>query len=305
MAAAATRCAARVETRQRAARTAQTHQLYDALCAALLRPTAPPAANQSHYPLQVLAVDDNATNLKLIELLLEEVGATASLATNGHEALELCARQRFDLILLDIQMPELSGPQVAHLIRSGHTANRSTRIAALTAHLLREEQTQLLADGFDLCLTKPITEEQLTQLLETCDRSKRDGSDKPVVLEQCLTRARNKAALAQEFLQDLLRTLDSARAAIESAAFADDRDRLLHETHKLHGACCYTGVPRLQQCSVKLEELLKRNAETPDVTDATARLIEAIDELQQWSAEHDLDVLFEEAAPLPESAQRS
>ena len=271
-------------------------QLYDALCAALLRPLPLPATRNAHYPLHVLAVDDNATNLKLIALLLEELGASPTLATNGREALEHCEQQRFDLILLDIQMPELSGAQVAHLIRNGDSANRDTRIVALTAHLLREEKTQLFDNGFDQCLTKPITEEQLTQLLESCTTASADTLGKPVRIDQCLSRARNKAALAKEFLQGLLHSLDHTHAAIADAAQRGDHAALLHETHKLHGACCYSGVPRLQQCSRRLEELLKRNPTSTDFDSAVTELLNAMHELQQWNDAHDLDTLFEDAA---------
>lgn len=269
-------------------------QLYDALCAALLRPTPAPAPRQERYPMQVLAVDDNATNLKLIALLLEELGASPTLATSGQQALELCAQRRFDLILLDIQMPELSGPEVAHRIRTGDNLNRDTCIAALTAHLLREEQTHFLANGFNHCLTKPITEEQLEQLLETCAPKSNARIATPVRIDLCLSRARQKATLAKEFLQELLHSLESAHQNIASALQRHDIATLLHETHRLHGACCYTGVPRLQQCSNSLEELLKRDPASTALSAATANLLDAMRELQAWSEDHDLDVLFEE-----------
>jgi two-component system, NarL family, sensor histidine kinase BarA len=273
-------------------------QLYDALCSALLQREPQPETQSSRYPLHILAVDDNATNLKLIALLLEELGASSMLAINGHEALELCAQQHFDLILLDIQMPELSGPQVAHLIRSGNSANRDTPIAALTAHLLREEQTHLLANGFNECLTKPITEEQLKQLFESCTARSDNTIAKPVHIELCLSRARNKAALAKEFLQNLLRSLNSTQTAIATALQHKDSEKLLHETHKLHGACCYSGVPRLQQCSKRLEELLKRDPTSTDLAMRVTELLGAIQELQHWNDNHDLDILFEDNSPL-------
>ncbi len=271
-------------------------QLYDALCAALLRPTPVIAEPTTHYAARILAVDDNATNLKLIALLLEELGASISLANNGQQALELCSQQRFDLILLDIQMPELSGPEVARRIRSGDTGNRKTPIAALTAHLLQEEKTHLLANGFDYCLTKPITEEQLKHLIESCCTRVNDTIAMPVRIDLCLSRARNKAELAKEFLQNLLSSLDTTRTAIKTASQHGDCEALLHDTHKLHGACCYSGVPRLQQCSYKLEELIKRDAAMADINTAIEELLSAIEELQQWSDSHDLDVLFEENA---------
>ncbi len=271
-------------------------QVYDALCAALLQPAVlpPPIAAVAQHTLRVLAVDDNATNLKLIALLLEELNVSATLATTGYQALELCAQQRFDLILLDIQMPELSGPQVAQLIRAGDNLNRHTRIAALTAHLLREEQSQLFASGFDDCLIKPITDDQLQQLLDSCTQKADNEISKPVRIELCLSRARNKAELAKEFLCDLLRDLNTSFRSIETTLQAKDYAALLHEVHKLHGACCYTGVPHLQKCSYQLEDLLKRSASAADIHAATTELLDAIQELLNWNDSHDLDILFED-----------
>ncbi|HEY3699755.1 MAG TPA: ATP-binding protein [Spongiibacteraceae bacterium] len=281
-------------------------QLYDALCSALLRQAPLPLQQLPRYPLQVLAVDDNATNLKLVAVLLEEFGASIALATSGKQALELCTRRRFDLILLDIQMPELNGAQVADMIRSGTTANRDTRIVALTAHLLQEEQRQLLGSGFDQCLTKPITEDHLQQLLETCSTTKTEFTiATPVHIELCLQRARNKADLAREFLQDLLRTLDKTRTAIATALQRRDYDALLHEIHKLHGACCYSGVPRLQQCSNRLEELLKRDRNAANIPVLAADLLDALNELQQWGEAHDLDILFDTASAENETGLRA
>ncbi len=277
-------------------------QLYDALCSEFLQPApyTPAHDNNSNdsktAALNVLAVDDNATNLKLIAVLLEDFNTNTTLVTTGYQALELCAQQRFDLILLDIQMPELSGPQVAQLLRNGDNPNRNTRIAALTAHLLREEQAHLLASGFDACLTKPITEEQLGELLESCATQVNGTIAKPVRIELCLSRARNKADLAKEFLRDLLRDLAHIRHTIESARSSGDRESLLHEVHKLHGACCYTGVPQLQKCSYRLEDLLKRspNIAVADIDNAVSDVLAAIQELLQWHDSHDLDVLFED-----------
>lgn len=273
-------------------------QLYDALCDELCSRTqsiakeATPTTPTLH--LRTLAVDDNATNLKLISILLEELGAKAELATNGREALAQCDRQRFDLILLDIQMPELNGEQVATIIRGGDSPNRDTKIVALTAHLLPEEQQRFLANGFDLCLTKPITETQLRDLLEGCRVSAQSAAKQkqPVSIELSLERARNKPTLAKEFLHDLLRDLPTMRAALRHHFDAGKRDALLEETHRLHGASCYCGAPRLQRSSHALEALLKQNGDDDSISTALQTLLASIDELQVWEQQHDLEVIF-------------
>lgn len=270
-------------------------QLYDALCECLC-PIAPVSNFSATLPamfssLRVLAVDDNATNLKLVDVLLTELGASVMLADNGHDALALCSQHRFDLILLDIQMPEINGAEVALAIRNGDTGNRATRIVALTAHVLPEEQRQLLANGFDACITKPITEDQLAHMLHNCMPN--SVAKVPVVIEECLQRARNKPVLAYEFLRDLLHSLPTARNALATQFSNNDFAALLDETHRLHGACSYSGVPRLQQCSVRLEELIKQHAGAREIHSGVTALQAAIDELLAWEKTHDIEVLFD------------
>ncbi len=267
-------------------------QLYDALCDQLCHRAVPAIAVNPPLIVRnvhVLAVDDNATNLKLVDVLLRELGASVRLAHNGRDALTLCAEEHFDLILLDIQMPELNGADVARVIRSGDSKNRETCIVALTAHVLPEEQQHLLKNGFNDCVTKPITEEQLQQLLEMCPRV----NALPVQIDLCLQRARNKPILAKEFLLDLLQELPRARRAIDTQLTQHNFDELLEETHRLHGASSYSGVPQLQQCSHRLEELLKQRATNIEIETATRALLAAIDELLVWEAEHDVATLFE------------
>ncbi|HSB96904.1 MAG TPA: ATP-binding protein, partial [Spongiibacteraceae bacterium] len=274
-------------------------QLYDALCHVLYRRVEPiplpqPLIARTH-PLQVLVVDDNATNLKLLAIMLDELGASATLAGGGRQALGLCDRQFFDLILLDLQMPELSGAQVAQLLRQGSSENSHTRIVALTAHLLPEEREVLLAQGFDGCFTKPISENQLLQLLtDSSAASVSTGSTQPVQIQLCLQRARNKPALAQEFLAELLQSLTTTRAAIETERTINRRAALLEETHRLHGACCYSGVMRLQRCSHHLEQLLKEKGDDVLIDLAIDELLAAIDELIEWQEQHDLEAVFED-----------
>ncbi len=245
--------------------------------------------------LQVLAVDDNPTNLRLLALMLEELGIETWLATGGHDALTLAQTHHFDLILLDIQMPEVDGRAVAQQLRSTDNPNRDTRLVALTAHVLPEEHRELLTLGFDLCLTKPITEEQLHTLLAEAAASESPTfavQPRPVDIELCLERARQKPDLARDMLAGLLDMLPSFQQLLETPDIS--QDKLLSAVHKLHGACCYTGTPVLQQCSLQLEEMLKRQPiHTENTEKEKNSLHDAIKALMAWQEEHELDVLFE------------
>lgn len=288
-------------------------EFYDALCT-LLEPSVQPlpatSARHLRRSLQVLAVDDNIANLKLLAIMLEELGAQATVASSGRQALGLCDQRPFDLIFMDLQMPELSGAQVTQLIREGNSPNRNTRIVALTAHLLAEEQRQLLSQGFDLCLTKPLTDEQLQRLLRQISESDADHNERdrlfgdrtppagqrgPVDITLCLQRAQQKPDLAAEMLESVLSELRATRQQITAAAEAEDYEQLLDLVHKLHGATCYTGLPHLQKAAYDLEHCLKQSPHTSQqCAEVHAALNAAIDTLLVWYENHDTAMLFED-----------
>ncbi len=111
----------------------------------------------SSFPLRILVAEDNEFNAQLLEQLLGRRGHDVWLADNGREALELAGEQAFDLLFLDIHMPELDGFQVAQAVRERErTAGGHLPIIALTARSRKEDRRQCLAAGMDDFLTKPV-----------------------------------------------------------------------------------------------------------------------------------------------------
>ena len=116
--------------------------------------------------LDILVAEDNFVNLKLITRLLERWGQRVTIAANGREALDAYHQKTFDLVILDIQMPELDGFEVAAAIReSEKTTGRYTPIMALTAHALAGQQEECMARGFDGFAGKPIQPRKLLKTL--------------------------------------------------------------------------------------------------------------------------------------------
>ena len=115
----------------------------------------------------VLCVDDNAANLKLICTLLEELGVNATACDSGMQALEYIESRDFDLIFMDIQMPVMDGVETTKRIRAmeGRQHSRAT-IIALTAHVLTHEKQALLKSNMDDVLSKPISEQQIIEILQ-------------------------------------------------------------------------------------------------------------------------------------------
>lgn len=127
----------------------------------------PNADFASKYPLRILAVDDSSVNLKVITLTLGSLGYAPLVFTEAALALAALASEKIDLILMDVQMPEIDGHEATRRIRSGEIGeiNRHTRIIALSAGAMEEEQAACLAAGMDGFLAKPISRKKLLEIL--------------------------------------------------------------------------------------------------------------------------------------------
>ena len=117
--------------------------------------------------LSVLLVEDNAVNQRLATRMLEKRGHRVVLAGNGHEALEALTKGSFDLVLMDIQMPEMDGFEATAAIREKEKgASARLPVIALTAHAMKGDREKCLAAGMDGYLTKPIRPRELDDVLE-------------------------------------------------------------------------------------------------------------------------------------------
>lgn len=112
----------------------------------------------------ILLVEDHLVNSLVATNMLKKLGCTVEVVTNGYRAVEICEQHRYDLILMDIQMPAMSGVQATQLILQG--ASRDTPIIAMTANNNDAEIESYLAAGMKDCVSKPIILERLSFLVE-------------------------------------------------------------------------------------------------------------------------------------------
>jgi hypothetical protein len=132
------------------------------------KPEPPPAGGPSEPaspPLEILVAEDHPVNRSFIGTLLERLGHRASFAVNGREALEQVEQRDFDLILMDIHMPEMDGLEATQALRARSDDKRHIPVIALSADVMNEAQERALAAGIDEFLSKPVQKQQLQQAL--------------------------------------------------------------------------------------------------------------------------------------------
>ena len=122
-------------------------------------------AGPMRSPLHVLVADDNQINLRLVAALLDAAGHTAHLVTNGREAVEAVARDHYDVVLMDVQMPVLDGVQATRQIRALPPPRNAVPIVALTADALTGAEERYRAVGMDAYLSKPLSPATLMETL--------------------------------------------------------------------------------------------------------------------------------------------
>ena len=117
------------------------------------------------HPLRILLAEDNVVNQKLAMRLLQQMGYRADLASNGIEAIESVERQPYDVVLMDVQMPEMDGLEASRRITAKWKPHERPRIVAMTANAMQGDREECLAAGMDDYVTKPIRVEALVQAL--------------------------------------------------------------------------------------------------------------------------------------------
>jgi CheY-like chemotaxis protein len=133
------------------------------------KPTDKPSVKLSedfatHYPLRILVAEDDAMNQQLAVMILKRLGYSADIAPNGKEVLEIVSEKKYDLILMDIQMPEMDGMEATRMIRL--CLNTQPVIIAMTANAMEGDKEACLAAGMDDYISKPVNINELVEMLE-------------------------------------------------------------------------------------------------------------------------------------------
>ena len=243
--------------------------------------STPAAAGQVPAPqrrLRVLLAEDNVVNQRVALLMLDRLGYRADVAANGLEVLEAVARTPYDVVLMDVQMPELDGLGATGRLRAEVAPDRQPWIIAMTASALAEDRERCLAAGMDDFLSKPVRREDLAAALARAARASavehvepvepaepaEPGSPRPVGAEPPVvdpsvlgTLAERLGPRAPAFLASLLGTWETETTArmtaLDAAVEAGDAEGVSRAAHALKGSSGSMGALRLAAVAAEVE----------------------------------------------------
>jgi len=225
----------------------------------------------SRHPLRILLAEDNVVNQKLAIRLLEKLGYRADIAGNGLEALEALERQTYDLLLSDVQMPEMDGLEATRQILQRWPAGERPWIIAMTAEAMSGDRERCLAAGMNDYVAKPIRVDELVAAIKRTPRrasgsSTRvtDPSPDGLIDEAVLARLADGTGgdegfvseLIEQFVADAPRLVAAARAGLD----AGDAEEVRRAAHTLKSNAATFGAHALAGRSRELEDAANRGA---------------------------------------------
>ena len=251
-------------------------------------------------PLRVLLAEDTPANQKLVHYVLGGRGHTLAVVENGREVLHRLAADDFDVVLMDVQMPEMDGFQATAAIRDLPDPRKARLpIIALTAHALRGDAERCLAAGMDAYLSKPIEAQELIALVErlawpasgenisTAITSSQVEEPQPPVFD--FDAAVHKCYGNQELFRNMVGSLfDEAEPLLEqmrSALARADGAELAAAAHRLKGTVVYLAAAPATEATRHVEQFGK-SGELAEAADAIDRLERELDALKAALTSH-------------------
>jgi two-component system, sensor histidine kinase and response regulator len=236
----------------------------------LMQPVALPVA-PPQMPLQILLVEDSLYNQKLAAGLLNKRGHTVTIAQNGREALEILPTQAFDIILMDVQMPEMDGLEATRRIRAREAEREMVEpipIVAMTAQAMAGDRERCLEAGMNDYLVKPIRSQQLFETVEALAagavRTADDGGGRPadnvggagaMDWSVALSAVEGDRELLREIIAAFLGEWPQLLAELEASVGAGRAPGVQRAAHTIKGAMRTLGAAGLYDLAEKLEQM--------------------------------------------------
>jgi signal transduction histidine kinase/CheY-like chemotaxis protein/HPt (histidine-containing phosphotransfer) domain-containing protein len=218
--------------------------------------------------MTILVVDDNNINLKVATTLLTNEGARVTTAKSGAEALQLITTHKFKLILMDLEMPEMSGMEATRRMCQSRSFSLEIPIIAVTAHAFSDVRQEALNAGMKDLLAKPYKPEQLFSIISKWCGNKTTHNEyaitaiepKPLKTydyETAIAIVNGDEKLAKELLKDFLECLPDSHDVIKLSLSNNKHSELYEVIHKLSGSASAVGATALHAVALNVQDLLK------------------------------------------------
>ncbi|MGE0158088.1 MAG: response regulator [Gemmatimonadales bacterium] len=218
------------------------------------RGAAAPLEEFGYRKVRVLLAEDNKVNQMLAVAILKKRGYDVSVADNGREAVDLVQRSEFDVVLMDVQMPEVDGFEATALIRAAEMeTTRRLPIIAVTAHAMEGDRQRCLAAGMDDYVSKPIDPEKLEAAIVRWTGQLPDFEH-----SRALDLARGDETVLESVVKLFLEQTPERLEAIHRALDAADKESLEHTAHAMEDAAVTLAMPRLRDIAHRISVLGRR-----------------------------------------------
>ncbi len=257
----------------------RSEALFESLSAALSLPSAPQAAADPARPaipqwrpgtVRVLLAEDNIVNQQVAAGILKKLGITVDTVANGAEAVQALQSTPYDLVLMDLQMPETDGLEASRIIRDPGSGVRDPRvpIVAMTAHALESDREQCLQAGMNDYLAKPVSPEALAEVLErwlpgerqnqghaTASSESRSETGEPVwEKEALLNRLSGNQALAEAIVEQFLSDMPEQLARLRVQVREGQAEQAGKQAHTIKGVAANLSSPALERIAESMEK---------------------------------------------------
>ena len=250
-------------------------------------------------PAHLLLAEDNIINQKVAVKILTKAGYTIDVAADGRLAIEALEKTAYDLVLMDVQMPNMSGHEATRHIRQD-SRWENLPIIAMTAHAMKGDKEKCFEAGMDGYLSKPVNPKELINTIEEFLQKKKESksvsetiadsknsTETPLDVEQALERFGDDKEFLKEMIEEFLDYIPAQLEAIRKAVEEQNAEALQAEAHSMKGAAANLAAESVRQAAYDIE-MMGREAKLGGIENAFSELSQQLERLRQFAGSMEL-----------------
>lgn len=223
---------------------------------------------------KILVVEDSVVAMKAVSSILIKMNYHVDVATEGQMAIKLAKENHYDLIFMDIELPDINGYEITKSIRANEGNNKPVPIVALTAHIDESSKIQCINMGMNDVVTKPLSTKQAEEILATlihhrditpkiddyvASAKREKYASLPLFDFACVLDQFHDEKIARDMIILFAKTLPEVRSTLKNAYDRQDWGMIQKITHRLKGGTSCCGLKRLYQICFDLNDAIKAN----------------------------------------------